>query len=573
MGNKPVTIGVRLDRTACEAGGTLSGRVYLSVQTNIASMRSRKPTRASGIHLVLSGDEMTKVIRYRHEGEGDQRERRRYVHNDTNTLIQMDVPLATFPDGVVRGGQYEYPFEWPIPDTLPSSMHMEKGESSCEISYQVTAYLAGSGQGFLSQDYSSSTGLIIFGQSSDQSQNSIEMDPEIFPLKSCCFSRGSLKFGWDADRTVGAPGAVVNVGVVGKNDSVLDVQLRARIMETVEWRSSGGHQERREQVLSDALLNTDNFLNWNRLPELPSRAQRRRENPYESLSDLQRVSAQLRIPLDANDTYYGSLINVRHILVVRAVMPDGCCVNYPESSVAVKIQRRLPVLSNVTVASADLVTPAMVPEEPLVAMAQVLPPDWSPEEADVVVIPANSVVGRSASAMDLPVATATATIGTSANVGTATTFASAPIEDDPYHPPNVAPSAPPKEDVLHDFPVNIASLQASLASSRNPADTMTQFIRHGNAGWLKNLSPHEFVETLKTCHAAQVGVAKQLAAAMVPNFYCRHVLACIWGLPPKLRFEVLKEVAPLASDLNTQRAIVERELDPTELKHFRNALK
>ena len=561
MGNKPVTIGVRLDRTVCEAGGTLCGRVYLSVQT-------KKPTRATGIHLVLSGDEMTRVVEYRPEGVGDKQQMRRHGYTGKNALIQMKVPLATFPDGTVRGGQYEYPFEWPIPDTLPSSMSMEKGESSCEISYRVTAYLAGS-RGFLSPDCSSSTGLTIFGQSSDQSQNGIEMDPEIFQLQSCCFDRGNIRFGWDADSNVGAPGAVINVGVVGKNYSVLDVQLRARIMEKVEWRlrSSGHYKKCREQVLADALLNTNGFWNWNRLAKLPSTAQQRRENRFESLTDLQRVSAQLRIAQNATDTYYGSLIKVRHILVVRAVIFDGCCVNYPESSVAIKIQRRLPVLSNVTVASADLVTPAMVPEEPLVAMAQVLPPDWSPEEADVVVIPANSVVGRPASAMGLPVATATATDGTSEIVGTA----SAPIEDDPYHPHNVAPSAPPKEEVLCD----IASLQASLASSREPADTMTQFIlsAHGNAGLLQNLSPHEFVETLKSCHAEQVGVAKQLAAAMLPNFCCRHVLACIRGLPPKLRFEVSKEVAPFASDLDTQRATVEQELDPTELKHFRNALR
>ena len=56
-------------------------------------------------------------------------------------------------------------------------------------------------------------------------------------------------------------------------------------------------------------------------------------------------------------------------------------------------------------------------------------------------------------------------------------------------------------------------------------------------------------------------------------FQCRHVLACVWTLPPHIRMDVLTEIAPLASDLDTQREMVERELDDKELLYFRAALK
>ena len=140
------------------------------------------------------------------------------------------------------------------------------------------------------------------------------------------------------------------------------------------------------------------------------------------------------------------------------------------------------------------------------------------------------------------------------------------------------PSAP-QEHLLresHQIARSLAELQATLASSKTRSATLEQKLQNpAMLATIENLSPHEFVETLKASSRQDTDYirnARLLASTMVPHFYCRHVLACLWSLPHPTRFLVLREVVPLASDIDTQRLSVERELDPNELAEFRAAL-
>ena len=226
------------------------------------------------------------------------------------------------------------------------------------------------------------------------------------------------------------------------------------------------------------------------------------------------------------------------------------------------------------------------------ATAQVLPDDWSPLESEVVIIPANSVVASTRGATSYAVASAPIEQqGTSRG----TPMAKARIVSEPMKSSShssgdgmsavaptasapIAPSAPPEEHSVASLsgpPLTLSSLQDTLSASKRPFDAIEQEIRnngHNATALLASLSPHDFVETLKCCHTQQPDVARVLAMTMAPNFYSRHVLACLWGLSPQIRFPVVQQVAPLASDLETQRSTVERELTPTELEFFRAAI-
>jgi hypothetical protein len=555
MGNTPVKIGIRLDHNTVEAGGVLKGRVYLSVQKG-------RNQQARGIHLVLKGEELSEVVRH----EDYDRERRREVERASVTILKMDVPLTSFPTGVTPQGQFEYPFEWPIPANLPSTMHCQEGESSCTIRYQLSAYLDDSSSMSFLPDYSSTEMVVVAASSTTVHAEPIQMDLEEFSIKSCCANRGTMTMGWDADTTVAAPKGIMNIGITGKNDSVVAMAyLNAKVVETVSW-SAHGHSKKKSRVLTSNKIQAAENPLWKPLLHLPSRRDRRRTR-YEETGHIDaevwenRVVTQLQLPVDARDSHLGNLVSVRHSLIISVVTPGSCCITSPESSVLITVQRRMPT-KGPTAAAPEPTAPfyqneiviATAPieemgaysyQEPPMAVAEILPDNWTPQESEVVVIPANSVIPQARAAL-----AATA----------------------------VMPSAP-TESLLkesHQIARALAELQTTLTAAKNPSAALREQLNNpAMAATVENLSPHEFVETLKACSRADDDYprnARLLAATMVPQLYCRHVLACLWSLPQSVRFQVLKEIAPLASDIATQRESVERELDPTELMEFRSAL-
>ncbi|KAI2501473.1 hypothetical protein MHU86_12988 [Fragilaria crotonensis] len=235
-------------------------------------------------------------------------------------------------------------------------MDCQQGDSSCAIEYQLTAYLCNSRSINVLPDFSSKVTISVLGFSTGQSHG-VQVDLEEYRIKSCCADRGTIAMGWDADTTVAAPKGVINVGIIGKNDSIVDTQfLSVRLMETVTW-SVHGHTEKRERkIASSEIYVTENAL-WKPLVQLPPRRERFR-NHYDAMggdigADVfeNRCVARLELAQDARDSYLGNLVSVRHSLIVTAVTPGGCCVTSPESSVLVTVQRRMPNRAMQTVAS------------------------------------------------------------------------------------------------------------------------------------------------------------------------------------------------------------------------------
>mmetsp|Transcript_11768 Transcript_11768/g.19553 ORF Transcript_11768/g.19553 Transcript_11768/m.19553 type:complete len:560 (-) Transcript_11768:52-1731(-) len=558
MGNTPVKIGIRLDHSGTvEAGGVLKGRVYLSMQ--------RSDQQARGIHLVLKGEELSEIVR---DGESNgDRERRREVDRASVTIHNLDVPLTSFPTGVAPRGQYEYPFEWPLPANLPSTMHCQEGDSSCSVRYQLTAYLDNSASMSFLPDYSSTETVIVAAASATVHAQPLQMDLEEFNIKSCCANRGTMTMGWDADTIVAAPKGAMNVGITGKNDSIVALAyLSAKVVETVSW-SANGHSKKNTRVLTSNKVYANENPLWKPLLHIPSRRDRRRTQ-YESTGHedaevwQNRCVTQLNFPVDVRDSHLGNIVKVRHSLVITAVTPGACCVTSPESSVLITIQRRMPTIGLAAAGGAVLPEPsapfyqdeiviATAPmeeysyQDPPMAVAEILPDNWTPHESEVVVILANSVI---------PEATRATSVAA------------------------VMPSAP-TESLLkesHQIATSLAELQTTLMASKDPTATLQEQLNNPvMVATVENLSPHEVVETLKSCSRTDpeyVLHARLLASTMVPHFYCRHVMACLWSLPQSVRFQVLKEIAPLASDIASQKESVERELDATELMEFRSAL-
>lgn len=532
MGNKQVKLALRLDEKAHVAGNVVTGKVYLNAGQDY---------QADALHLLLIGEEYSVVaedesLDYHSSHCRNYSDQHREIERSSSVLVHMDVPLTHFPSSKVCPGQYEFPFEWELPSNLPSSMYCAKNDSHCEIGYRLTAYLHQK-QALGDPEHSSTESLCISARSTQpQANTGVVVDPEIFRIKACCWNQGEVTLGWNVDKTVVSPDSLMKIGITGANDSQVEVEcLRACLVETISWSAHGKAKETKRTV-AEAKVSASNLPLWHPVSH--------RYNSYSSVPadhlEQSRVLTQLLLPHDARDTYSGGLIQVRHSLTITAETQP--CITAPESSILVRVQRKSSgavahAVENAPPVTAPPTTP--IDGEPAFVEADLLPDDWRPQEAHVVTLPANSAV----------------------------------LLDSDYVPP---PVSAPDETLLDESRVIasvLSKLKASVSESDDPVVTVS---RHLNdpmmVTTIQNLTPREFVEVLQSARRDLPSLARLVAGTMDPHFECRHMLACLWCLPNPVRLDVIKEVAPLASDLETQRSIVERELDSNELRHFRAAL-
>lgn len=538
MGNKQVKLALRLDDKTFTAGSPVTGRVYLNVT---------KEQQAGGLHLSLVGEEYSQIVHEEHDSSssGHRDFSSSTTHRETDrataSLVNMDVILTTFPSSKIAPGQYEFPFEWELPAHLPGTMYCAKGDSHCEIRYRIDAYLD-QHTSFGQAPYSATQAVCVVAKSNPpRTSTAIVMDPEVVRIKSCCFDSGRVALGFDVDKTVVAPDDVVKIGFSGSNDSKVEIPtLRARLMETISWSAHGRTQEEKH-VLTEAQISTDNWPQWH------SNTRRHGAHQYQHVGidgyGQSIVETQLLLPRTARDTYTGSILQVRHSLVITAVTPP--CHTSVESGSLIRVQRSS---FSTQIPTAPVMDPgifhSMAESEPTLVEADLLPDDWRPQEAHVVTLPSASAV----------------------------------LLDTEYVPP--VASAPP-ESLLQDSQSQMASGSLSdlldfAGSSSNPVDAVTRHLNSNPAlaTTIQNLQPRDFVQVLQAANGNVPGLARLLAGAMGESFQCRHVLACVFGLEPQsVRMDVLREVAPLASDLDTQKNMVERELNEQELLYFRAALK
>ena len=122
MGNAPGTLGVSLDTRQVYAGGVIQGRVFCLVNDTI---------NATSLQVEIYGEEYSHVHWTTTSGSGKNRRTRHHHAYARRRLITVDVALATFPDGQIVPGKYEFPFSALLPHSLPSSMSAYGGGGDC----------------------------------------------------------------------------------------------------------------------------------------------------------------------------------------------------------------------------------------------------------------------------------------------------------------------------------------------------------------------------------------------------------------------------------------------------------
>jgi hypothetical protein len=135
-------------------------------------------------------------------------------------------------------GNYEFPFQCPIPVGLPGSMRLT-GSSNCNITYAVDACLHRPGS--LSWDVKGSADFLVSAAPAPAQSAPLYMDPQFVDVRSCfCIGRGRMLTGGSAASSILAAGEEFRVNYAAQNESTAKINaIEIKLLELVTWRASG----------------------------------------------------------------------------------------------------------------------------------------------------------------------------------------------------------------------------------------------------------------------------------------------------------------------------------------------
>ena len=363
------------------------------------------------------------------------RSRDRYETN-TQRILHLDVPIHVPSNGWFGKGQYEFPFQFVIPEGIPSSMHCRNGQSVCEVKYEMRAYLckdamrSNAGNSFFnpfqSNTFSSNpTPFHIYGNSNvpkyptTNDNQLIPLPREVHQVRNCCcFQRGTMELNASITDIHLIPQQPQTLSFHLQNHSKAHVDnVTVEILERVSWKPQF-RETANQYSLHKHVLPGHSHSDWRSVEQnIQDNIRHLGDREYQSANaeddNANGQSVELSIPHTARDTYHGRMIRIDHYVRVK-VHTKGCCTTNPETTTDVYISRPAHLFSscdntsfatnNVNVAAGsgwEKMNPHMsmpspsapVMEEEYVVEATVLPEDWTPVMSDVVKLPVATVMG------------------------------------------------------------------------------------------------------------------------------------------------------------------------------------
>jgi hypothetical protein len=397
MGNSSCTLVVSTEKNVYCCGDTVNGRVYLSVND--------RNITANTLNIHFSGIERG-IVHYTEERErnGNYFPEDYYEKNQIE-MMNFDVPINTPLGSIFQRGQYEFPFQFVVPQNLPSSMFCRQGQSKCEIRYDMRAYLSTNDRSTFANAFGSNTisskplTVSIFGSNNNMSPH---LDQPInFPghshaVRNCfCCRRGSMELRASIDSGLFVPSQNRNLSFNLKNTSVVAVErVTVELIERVSWKP-GMREEDHDFTLLKHDIDGCTHEDWMNTEQKIERA----VQEFVSLSPSSRLrnasqDVNLRIPNNARDTFSGRMIQVEHFVRVK-VVTRGCCVSNPETTVDINVMRPSEMFSSNSDSPPPMPSAPFMDEQEPIAEATALPANWSPLTSDVYTVPIANVISVS----------------------------------------------------------------------------------------------------------------------------------------------------------------------------------
>lgn len=550
---------------------------------------------------------------------------------------------------------FEYPFQWELPAHLPSSLfcfESADSDSLAEIRYTLSATIVDasisgganiSNSGgdadadgvLLQQEYPTAERVLYVaakGPTDDHDTTTTTtkngdlpdsttaitsnparlVHPQVFfvrdysclPLLAWCWrwrKQSVIRLGWETDQSIYSPGDIVTVRII--MDHPVSVEPRAvhvTCLETVTWHGASPGQTgtgRRQHSVSRCLAeHVVPRADWKHREQLLDVNMNTHTVTGSSspLVQLWGVTARIRVPADARDSYAGSLVTVRHCLAVSVDTTDNskskiskrnrgrsgmsCCDTVtPQAVGPIQIVRRGASIESATTTSKTNDENTTIKEE------------TTETERDKLSVPqAKHLEERTGWHPVLREKEVQQEVNASS-----TTCCPEQDYDQSYGAQKAHATTMTVPSSMMHCSDNLAfllaagecddgwqcqepcrKLQLQQLVNRHP-EQLACLVQ--DAAWavtVQNLTPCDYSAMVVTAGSQAVTAARLLAVIMGPRrFTVRHVLAAVRNLHDgNLCMEVLRQTVNLAGDITAHRAWLEQQMDETEMIHLQSAL-
>jgi len=316
MGNSSSTnvfLTVHDSRTCITAGSTLSGEIRCPDHTVSNDI-------FTGVTLYFIGKEDVEVqyTELSHGTKGGGAKFKAAKRDILRTIIPLDTSRAS-----VEAGRY--PFQFHIPDQLPSSMHYKDGNGGyCAIRYKVKLHLL--------RGRDQEIPLEIMAK--PPTTSSVPSVPDPAPTRISflyCVPQGSITWAAGVDNTRVGVGENVTINLGMKNESFTKLErVTAKLKQTVEWHSSGHSSTNKTMLRASSFDRTDSMGPCNTKDgKTSSQAAAAASQPttvYEEvLNTVQGGKHQVTFPIPdyVPQSYAGRLIKIQYYISITAKTPSG----------------------------------------------------------------------------------------------------------------------------------------------------------------------------------------------------------------------------------------------------------
>ena len=493
-----------------EAGTHLRGTVFADVTTEITG---------SSITLTFSGQETTRVAYERRDGDDEVRTQHA---NGRRSLIKVTIPvsIAAMMQGNsnnnnrIRPGKYQLPFDLQLPASLPATAsYTTHNGSGFKIKYTLKAILKGSGKMW---NYNCDREVVIRAKALDNSEPiPFNAKPVTEHIKlCCCLNRGALSFGAKVADTRLNRGSTTFISLSCRNHSTVRVlDIHAQLEQQVHFSAAGGYRTSDSKTLINQKFG--HIDGMERLGKQGGESHRQQQVYEEIFREVQENAhrVELLMPLNALNTYKGSLIQISHILIIT--VETRCCITNPTIRIPLQVGEPQRTSSS--------------NQPPLLTASAVIPDSFSDQSsvASTVYVPS-----------------------------TAATVGGVPTDEDPD---NVV--SPSLATLLKEMEATVADLDLIQAKA------------HDSSSWKsvwQGLSPADYGAILVQVDSdfdqprVAVAVAQLLVAANGRRFTCPYVVAALQAVSDWNRGAVCEKLLPYCSDLAANHETIRVELTDWE---------
>ena len=275
--------------------------------------------------LNLCGREKTRII-------GPSRKRRIEYHGK-NLFCQAAAVLKNEGDGMISPGSYSYPFEFLLPESIPSSADGGKNEDMFAIQYKLTLSASTKQRQInnLIKHY-----FLVTSKPLPNVRVPSHIEPKMLPIGTFGIGKGKLAFAAHVDDTHVGRGTEVVIRLAAQNMSTTtDIErVEIALEENATWMAKNRRSYANRVVTS---------LNDVDLPGIV-----REKRTTTAAADADYVLSKLRtdvalddnivildVPKSCKDTYGGSLISISHELKITLYTKN--LVSNPTVTIPLKI--------------------------------------------------------------------------------------------------------------------------------------------------------------------------------------------------------------------------------------------